>query len=176
MTMITSQDILKLPMKQYFQPKQMTWLWANMTRKEIKNADDGVHNVFKNGKNSTKKHSLESPSALARQMAGALRNSHGHALPIEDPPRGGGVVHARRARAKKSYEETERHIAAGKYSSDEDSDGERIFRKKRKIDRSDEVTPLTIMIIVIVVMIIMIVDIVILHVDAIAVRKPQLRS
>ena len=77
---------------------------------------------------------------------------------------------------KKGYGETERHIAAGKYSSDEDSDGERIFRKKRKIDRSDEVTPLTIMIIVIVVMIIMIVDIVILHVDAIAVRKPPLRS
>ena len=54
MTMITSQDILKLPMKQYFQPKQMTWLWANMTRKEIKNADEGVQNAFKNGKNSTK--------------------------------------------------------------------------------------------------------------------------
>ena len=147
-----------------------------MTHTEIKNADEGVQNAFKNGKNSTKNTALNLqvcwPDKWQEHFAtvtDTLSQSKTRRVEGEWFTRG-------ELEQKKGYEETERHIAAGKYSSDEDSDGERIFRKKRKIDRSDEVTPLTIMIIVIVVMIIMIVDIVILHVDAIAVREPQLRS
>ena len=38
---------MKIELKKYYQPAQMTWLWANLKRKALKGADQNVTDEMK---------------------------------------------------------------------------------------------------------------------------------
>ena len=135
------QSVLKIDLKQYWAPTQVSWLWARLNRKELPAAKPEVKSVWQN------KEVMKKPekNKLLRLNLGCPHDWQQHyvemSLEISSSKEKGerkDWVTRGELEVMKGWEEADRHIREGKYEEGHDSEGEVVYKKKRKYEANSE--------------------------------------